>query len=94
MEKDALIKQITILDFMSLDLHLYLNTHPDDSEALKMYNDVIANAEKAHHQYEEHYGPLVSYRSMGCKNWAWENCPWPWQENFNFKLAPYGEERL
>lgn len=92
MEKDALLKQLTILDFMALDLHLYLNTHPDDAEALHMYNDVIANAEKTRCQYEEYCGPVTSYRSKGVTDWKWKCCPWPWQSNFNFALG--GEERL
>lgn len=94
MDREALLKQITLLDFMAVDLQLYLNTHCDDAEALKMYNDVIANAKKARCQYEEHYGPLTSYRSEGCRDWKWKDCPWPWQAQYNFHLKSYGEERL
>lgn len=94
MDRESLLKQITILDFMALDLHLYLDTHPEDGEALKMYNDVICNTEKTRSQYEEHYGPLVSYRSKGCEHWPWEDCPWPWQAKFNFELKAGGEERF
>ena len=92
MEKDALLKQITVLDFMAVDLHLFLNTHPDDVEALNMYNDVIANADKARQCYEQQYGPLTAYRSKGWEGWTWKDCPWPWQSKFNFELR--GEERL
>ena len=85
MERDKLLKQLTVLDFMSLDLHLFLNTHPCDAEALKMYNEVAASAEKARCKYEEKYGPLMSYRSKGTDGWGWERCPWPWQESFNYQ---------
>ncbi len=82
--RDALLKQITVLDFMAVDLNLYLNTHPDDAEALKMYNDTIESRGKAVAGYEELYGPLTSYRSKGGTGWTWEECPWPWQEPYNY----------
>ena len=91
MDRETLLKQLTVLDFMSVDLHLFLNTHPSDAEALKMYNEVTANAAKVRCQYEEKYGPLTSYRSMGTKDWTWRCCPWPWSESFNFSM---GEECL
>ena len=74
------------MDFMSLDLHLYLNTHPCDAEALKMYNEVTEHAIKARSQYESTYGPMTSFRSINTAEWDWENCPWPWQEAFNFVI--------
>ena len=95
MDKDVLLKQITILDFMALDLHLFLNTHPTNADALKMYNDVIANAEKSRCLYEENYGPLTAYRSEGAPGWPWQDCPWPWQEQFNFTLCgAHGEGHI
>ena len=86
LERDALLKQITILDFMALDLHLYLNTHPSDEEALTMYNDCITSGKVAREKYEMHYGPLTAFRSDGQKNWNWIDCPWPWHTDFNFSL--------
>jgi len=108
LEKNALLKQLTIFDFMATDLHLFLDTHPNDGEALKVYNDICAKAREIRKQYEAHCGPLFSYRSPGAAHWPWEAEPWPWQADFNFKLAdaghahgypradihPWGEERL
>ena len=90
MDRDALLRQITILDFMSTDLQLYLNTNPDDSEALEMYNDCVQNSQHARKQFEEHFGPLTGFRSKGQPGWTWSQNPWPWAEEFNFALG--GEE--
>ena len=87
MERDALLREITILDFMALDLHLYLNTHPDDSEALLMYNDCITRSQELRAIYEADYGPLTAFRSQGQPGWTWINEPWPWEEKFNFELS-------
>lgn len=96
--RDELLKQLTMLDFMALDLHLYLNTHPTDIDALEMYNDCVAGANVAREKYESEFGPLTAFRSEGCINaehtgeydetgsWAWANCQWPWQADFNFSL--------
>lgn len=89
MERAALLKQLTILDFMAVDLGLYLNTHPHDAEALKMYNDVIESQCQARRQYEAQVSPLASFCSKGEHGWTWKNCPWPWQACFNY--APCGE---
>ena len=90
-KREALLKQITMMDFMALDLHLYLNMHPTDCEALEMYNDCTIGAKVAREKYEAEYGPLTGFRSEGqksdgTKGWAWNDCPWPWQANFNFSL--------
>ena len=88
-ERDALLRQITILDFMALDLHLFLNTHPSDAEALTMYSDCVASGKVAREKYEMEYGPLTGFRAdgqKGQKNWDWIDCPWPWFTEFNFSL--------
>ena len=91
LNRHELLKQITMLDFMALDLHLYLNTHPTDSEALEMYNDCVSGSQAAKEKYEAAFGPLTGFRSEGqqcdsAKSWAWIDCPWPWQADFNFSL--------
>ena len=87
MERDALLREITILDFMALDLHLFLNTNPNDASALEMYNDCITRSNELRKEYEAAYGPLTAYRSYGQPGWTWINEPWPWEEDFNFELS-------
>ena len=87
LDRETLLKQITITDFMAVDLQLFLNTHPQDAEALQMYNDTVARSMEMRDQYEAMYGPLVSFRSPGTPDWGWKDSPWPWQEKFNFDFA-------
>jgi len=84
MDREKLLKQITMMDFMATDLHLYLNTHPEDSDALKMFNNMVALSTQARKEYDEHFGPLVSFRSPDSTEWRWNANPWPWEEKFNF----------
>ena len=45
MNREELLSSLTQLDFMAVDLGLYLNTHPDDIEAIDAYNQVIVAAD-------------------------------------------------
>ena len=87
MNRDELLKNLTEMDFMALDLALYLNTHPHDEEAVAKYNHAITEADKARQMYETNFGPLCSFRSASRKSWVWINNPWPWQESHNFELS-------
>ena len=85
-EKETLLRQITVLDFAAIDLQLFLNTHPTDTEALEMYNNCIENSQMARHRYEQQFGPLTGFRSDSPHSWAWIDEPWPWQAEANFKI--------
>lgn len=87
MNEDCLLKRLTILDFLAVDLQLYLDTHPDDKKAIEKYNSVVAEADTIREQYENHIGPLFSFRSQSdCNDFSWIDNPWPWEKDFNFKL--------
>jgi spore coat protein JB len=78
------------LDFVALDLALFLDTHPGDRDALAKYNDTVAQANDLRKEYEDVFGPLYSFRSMSGRPWQWIDDPWPWQFSFNFE-APREE---
>lgn len=88
MDRETLLSKLTALDFMAVDLGLYLNTHPDDGKAIAEYNKIIEAANMVRQKYEEMYGPLCSFRSFGRnpEKWTWADNPWPWESSFNFKL--------
>ncbi len=86
MNHDEILRKLTALDFIAVDLALFLDTHPDDREALDKYNDILTQANGLRKQYEQMCGPLVSYRSMSPYPWQWVCDPWPWQYTFNFNL--------
>jgi len=86
MNRDEMLRKLSALDFYAIDLHLYLNTHPDDAEAINKYNAVVTEANAMRKQYESMYGPLTA--NMASKvPWQWIQNPWPWQYKFNFTLA-------
>ena len=50
-----------------------------------MHNDVVIKSRQARKEYEEHFGPLTSFRSTDVNGWRWNDKPWPWEREFNFK---------
>ena len=87
MNKDNLLERLTVLDFLATDLALYLNTHPNDNEAIERYNAVISEADNLRYLYEENVGPLYSFRSPSDnKYFGWINEPWPQDYCFNFDI--------
>ncbi|HOJ10076.1 MAG TPA: spore coat protein CotJB [Clostridiales bacterium] len=87
MNKQSLLKKIMELDFVAVDLQLYLNTHPCDKEALCKFNTIVNQAHMLRQEYERLYGPLCSYRSPSRYPWQWINNPWPWNYCFNFRMS-------
>ncbi|MEM5768098.1 MAG: spore coat protein CotJB [Bacillota bacterium] len=86
MTRDQLLQKITALDFYIIDMHLYLNTHPDDSEALMLYNDCVMQVKELREEYTRSYGMLLANNSTSKQPWQWIDNPWPWQKAFNFEL--------
>ncbi|MCL2699558.1 MAG: spore coat protein CotJB [Defluviitaleaceae bacterium] len=87
MDRDSVLEQLTQLDFMALDLAMYLDTHPDDRDAITHYNAVINDAQSVREKFEQLFGPLCSFRSESSPdNWGWIECPWPWECDANFTL--------
>ncbi len=92
MNREDMLKRLMVLDFMAVDLQLFLDTHPHDSEAIEKYNSVIAEGDKLRAKYEENFGPLYSFRSSSERDFfSWIDEPVPWQNDFNFSLDVKGE---
>ncbi len=87
MNRDECLKKLTMLDFMCIDLNLYLDTHPTDQDALENFNTVATQASQLREFYEKEFGPLLPSRPTCSDEWRWIDNPWPWDEAFNFKLC-------
>lgn len=81
-----MLKRITELDFFIIDIHLYLNTHPADTEAIGLYNNYVMQVKQLREEYNAQYGMLLANNSTSKMPWQWIDNPWPWQKSFNFEL--------
>lgn len=85
--KEQLLKEITALDFFITDLHLFLDTHPAEAEAISVYNRCIMKIRELREEYNRNYGMLLSGLCTSCEPWQWIESPWPWQRDANFELT-------
>lgn len=77
-----LMQHINAVSFAVDDVKLYLNTHPQDPEALAYFEKYSRLRNQALKEYAMNFGPLtIDAASASCKDyWKWINEPWPWQE--------------
>lgn len=71
--------ELQALEFVLLELGLYLDTHQNDSEAFALYQQYAALEKAGREKYESMFGPLYQSAVAGHKNFSqWIKDPWPW----------------
>lgn len=81
-EQKNLLLEIMEVQFTNLELALYLNTHPNDEEALLYHNHSSEKLMQLEDLYERRYGPLKN-TSVSRHSWAYIDEPWPWDVDFD-----------
>lgn len=79
-ERDILMRKIATVDFAIVDLHLFLNTHPNDKQTAEKLDDYSKMSRKLKKEYEEKYGPITPGDKDG-NRWGWIANPWPWERS-------------
>lgn len=77
-----LMQWINESSFMANDLHLYLNSHPDDEKAYESFCEYSKRRKDVLKEYARHYGPLTvdtACDEQSC-SWKWISSPWPWEK--------------
>jgi spore coat protein JB len=75
-----LLHEIQAVDFVVLELNLYLNTHPDDHQAIEQHNAFAAKSRQLKAEYARRYGPLRNFGGdFADTPFSWPDAPWPWQ---------------
>ena len=76
MNTNSLKFRFMAIRFSIWDLHLYLDTHPDDCKAMELLEKYYEKYADIKEEYCEKYGPYeVSFEGNG-DNWL--KAPWPW----------------
>lgn len=75
-----IMEQLQTVDFVLVELTLYLDTHPDDLEAIKQFNHYVKERKAIKKAFESQFGPLMQFgHSYSGHPWNWKDAPWPWQ---------------
>ncbi|MGL4337990.1 MAG: spore coat protein CotJB [Turicibacter sp.] len=80
LSKEEYIEKLQAIGLMAYDLILFLDTHPDNAEALRDYKKISKNYQQLLVEFEKSYGPISHtgiYEETQTYNWTQD--PWPWE---------------
>lgn len=79
--KEQLLQLINEVSFAKDDILLYLDTHPNDEQALEFFHENECIRQRALQEYASCFGPLtIDTANDTCSNsWEWVMQPWPWE---------------
>lgn len=75
------MKTINETSFAVDDILLFLDTHPQDQEALAYFYEVSSARNEAMKKYAQAYGPLTidTADDHASTSWQWVQQPFPWE---------------
>lgn len=79
MNQGQLLEWIQMLTLCAYDMQLYLDTHPDDKDALDYFNQCTQLLNNATQTYEASYGPFSVNSAAPFESWTWVETPMPWE---------------
>ena len=79
--RSQLLNYINEVSFAAYDALLFLDTHPDDADALAYFRKHSRMRNAALKEYERLYGPLTldTARDSIHDSFVWSQQPWPWE---------------
>ena len=81
MDKCELLNRISEVQFVCVELNLYLDTHPDDDAARRDYLTYSKLLTGLIAEYEAEYGPLLGFGHSPTEAGCWVCSRWPWESN-------------
>ena len=81
--KAQLMETIGQSAFAAYDTLLYMDTHPQDQEAMAYYHKQAGIRREAMEEYARRFGPLTMdlIDETDCHSWEWMMQPWPWERS-------------
>lgn len=77
--KEQMLKDIGVVDFVLVELMLYLDTHPLDRSAMEYFNHYARIKNQMTKEFSMKYYPLTKEQAESSKEWRWGAAPLPWE---------------
>ena len=78
-DREHLLRDIGMADFVLTELALFLDTHPHDHRAMEYFNHYNRIKNQMEKEFSQKYFPL-NLRLTDCsKEWRWGEAPLPWE---------------
>ncbi|WP_434311553.1 spore coat protein CotJB [Hominifimenecus sp. rT4P-3] len=82
-DEACILQQLDEISFYLDDLNLYLDTHPQDKEAIELYCEYSQKRAQLKQEYDKQFGPLTRdciWKCEGSKDtFCWQEGPMPWE---------------
>lgn len=78
-DREQLLNDIGIADFVVTELVLYLDTHPHDRSAMEYFNHYNRIKNQMEKEFSQKYFPLNTSMADSGKAWRWGAAPLPWE---------------
>ena len=82
-ERQMLLQKISEQQFAATELALFLDTHPDNQQALSLHEQYTNEYLALKKAFEEKFGPLTVFCPNHGEKWCWVKDPWPWEKESN-----------
>jgi spore coat protein JB len=77
--KEQMLNDIGVVGFILIDLGLYLDTHPDDRNAIEYFNHYSRIKNQMTRDFSMKYYPLTMELAESGREWRWGAAPMPWE---------------
>ena len=79
--REQLLNRINQVSFAVNEMTLFLDSHPDNEEALAYMEEKSALRREALEEYARRFGPLtIDTANDTCsRSFEWVSQPWPWE---------------
>ena len=77
-EKEMLLRRLSSAQFAAWEMHIYLDTHPNDRSALMSMQKYEDKARALRKEYERRFGPIRPFDMYGDARFEWVKDPWQW----------------
>ncbi|MBO4982069.1 MAG: spore coat protein CotJB [Lachnospiraceae bacterium] len=77
--QEQMLHDIGVVDFVLVDLMLYLDTHPYDCKAMEYFNHYSRIKNQMSREFSQKYYPLTKDMAESNKEWRWGMAPLPWE---------------
>ena len=79
-KREELLYNILMHNFVLIELQLYLDVNPMDTNIVSLYNKYLMDKKRLCDEYERGFGPLtMDGLNVGANSYNWVNSPWPWE---------------
>lgn len=82
-DKQKAMQKVQTAAFALVEANLFLDSHPENSEAIAYYEKYLKLYKEAVADYESKYSPINHRGAVKNGKWAWTTTPWPWERSEN-----------